>query len=209
MLRGCLLRPQGAAAACRGGVSAPTADAITSFLVELACNGEARAPFGGQSITVDKDSIESSAQNDLQLLAASAFGMMISVQNGGTFWRQRMVHIALPRVLAMNASSKITEPGPLSAMSGPPMGALVVACHIVCCTPLVVVGEQRAKELINMIARGFVEFANAYSNTGTEHPNKSPSYFGGWNDLMSGLLASTLKFISISPDAVSVAVIII
>lgn len=140
----------------------------------------------------------------MQLLAASSFGLMISVQNGGAFWRQRMVHIALPSVLAMNASSKTTEARTLSAMAGPSMGALVMACHIVCCTPLVVVGEQRAKELINMIARGFVEFADAYAQTRAKVSNETSSQFGDWNDLMSGLLAAVLKFFSVSPDDVSV-----
>ena len=206
-----LFRPQGSAAACRGGVSSPTADAVTRFLVELACKGEAQAPFAEIPVTLVKDStcIEPSAELVLQRMAASSFGLMISVQNGGAFWRQRMVHNALPSILAMNASNKAAEAGPLSAMSGPPIGALVVACHVVCCTPLVVIGEQRTKELINMIARGFVEFANAYANTDTNETNKSSSHFGGWNDLMSGLLASMLKFFSVSPDAVSADVCVV
>ena len=130
------------------------------------------------------------------LVAASSFGLMISVQNGGPFWRQRMIHMSMPSVLEANEKkSSTTGKDSLSAVSGPPIGALALSCHIACCTPLVVLGEKRAEDLINMIARGFVEFANA--RTGKDG---SSSHFAGWSDLMSGLLASLLKFMSGSPD---------
>ena len=80
------------------------------------------------------------------------------------------------------------------------MGSLIAACHIVCCTPVVVIGEKRLQDLINMLARGFVEFANARTIDDGDS-SSLPKHFEGWNDLMAVLLASMLKFFSSNADA--------
>ena len=193
-----LLAVVGSAAACRGGASSPTSDVVTRLLVDIACKNEAIIPFTEETVSPREDSSDiRTAGQSLPAMAASSFGMMLSVQNGGPFWRQRMIHIALPLVLD---ASKASSTSTVSAVSGPPIGSLVAATHIVCCTPLVVIGEKRAQELINMIARGFVEFANARTlDSGDSSP--SPKHFEGWNDLMTGLLASMLKLLSSNSDA--------
>ena len=193
-----LLAVVGSAAACRGGASSPTSDVVTRMLVDIACKNEAIIPFTEETVSPREDSSDiRTAGQSLPAMAASSFGMMLSVQNGGPFWRQRMIHIALPLVLA---ASKASSTSTVSAVSGPPIGSLVAATHIVCCTPLMVIGEKRAQELINMIARGFVEFANART-LDDGNSSSSPKHFEGWNDLMAGLLASMLKLLSSNSDA--------
>jgi len=188
----------GSAAACRGGVSSVTSDAVARFLVDVACKNEATIPLTDQKISPREEmSGNRIAGRSLSASAASSFGMMLSVQNGGPFWRQRMIQIALPLVLD---ASKASSTSTVSAVSGPPMGPLIAASHIVCCTPMVVIGEKGAQELINMIARGFVEFAN--SRTLDDGDSSSPpKHFKGWNDLMTGLLASMLKLLGSNSDA--------
>ena len=56
------------------------------------------------------------------------------------------------------------------------------------------IGSEHAKEVVDMVARGFVELADV----------EESSTIGAWGDLVSGILSSILKLLYSSPDYVSV-----
>lgn len=173
---------KGASAACRGGTSAHDADAVTRFLIQLACDRSSSIPLTSESVSVPLD--------EINLAAASSFGSILSVQGGGPFWRQRMVHIALPYILSSKKDSFTRQ----STATGARLGSLVSACHVICCSSIVAIGSEHAKEVVDMVARGFVELADV----------EESSTIGAWGDLVSGILSSILKLLYSSPDYVSV-----
>jgi hypothetical protein len=165
--------------------------------MKLACTGEAQIPFteitiqlaipgeqGRKHPLLDPASLVS-------MLPASAFGSIISVHNGGPFWRQRMTHITLPVLLeALRTQAKSQDP--------PAMGTLTVVCHLICCLPATLLGTTNFKQIIPTLIAGLVYFSKnlnsfAQSDLITAKPSK----------LLSVALAALLKILTTSPEDVS------
>ena len=125
------------------------------------------------------------------ILPASAFGSMLSVHNGGPFWRQRLTHKTLPVLLkALQLQAKSPDP--------PAMGTLTVVCHMICCLPVSLLGESNVKQILPTLIAGLVYFSkNTDVLTRTEMTSSKPT------DLLSIILAALVKILRTSPEDVS------
>lgn len=173
-------------------------DKVALFLIELACTGSSQYPFsrttalqlGRPSQEGQKHPLLNPASHAF-ILPASAFGSMLSVHNGGPFWRQRLTHKSLPILLgALNAQAKSQNP--------PAMGTLCVVCHMLCCLPVSLLGEANMKQMIPTLVAGLVYFSkNSNAMVQSETITSKPT------NLLSIILAALLKILAVSPEDVS------
>jgi hypothetical protein len=126
----------GGAAACRGGLSAKSADEVVTFMTDLACTGLANwgsnSTVGGGmgEVTLDR----------AKAMGGQGFGTMLATEGGGPFWRQRAASIALPRILlVINEASKSTNESLI-------FGCLCAVGHFACTLPLNAIGNEWAGE---------------------------------------------------------------
>ena len=74
---------KGASAACRGGTSAHDADAVTRFLIQLACDRSSSIPFTSESVSVPLDEINlavTSSEPNLQIRALESTKLKPSME---------------------------------------------------------------------------------------------------------------------------------
>ena len=139
------------AAACRGVV---LSDHIARFLLRLACGLSAEITETNTSKT-----IPTSFGDWPRISAASSLVKVLSIKNGGPFWRQRIAHILLPDILkacagAVGHDSALSQ----STLSAHPLGPLSTDCHIVCCIPITALGEHNIKALKEVTVQGLLGF---------------------------------------------------
>lgn len=192
-----ILYLKGSAAACKGGSFSQTGDKIAIFLIELACNGTSQFPFTETQVQLVTPS-EQGQQHPLlnpashvYILPASAFGSMISVHNGGPFWKQRMTHKTLPILMkTLQEQAKSQNP--------PALGTLAVVCHMLCCLPSSLLGSSNIKQILPTLLAGLVYFSkNSSVLAQKESISSKPA------DLLSVILAALVKTLAISPEDVS------
>jgi len=187
----------GSAAACKGGSFSQTADKITSFLIELACTGTSQFPFAAATMQLVTPTITGQKHPLLDpashayILPASAFGSMLSVQNGGPFWRQRMTHKTLPVLLkALQVQAKSQNP--------PALGTLAVVCHMLCCLPASLLGKSNIQQILPTMVAGLVYFSkNLNALAQSDMISSKPA------DVLSIILAALIKILTISPEDVT------
>ena len=194
-----ILYLKGSAAACKGGSFSQTGDKIAIFLIELACNGTSQFPFTETQIQLVTPS-EQGQQHPLlnpashvYILPASAFGSMLSVHNGGSFWRQRMTHKTLPILMkTLQEQAKSQNP--------PALGTLAVVCHMLCCLPSSLLGSSNIKQILPTLLAGLVYFSkNSSALAQSESISSKPT------DLLSVILAALVKTLAVSPEDVSMS----
>jgi len=184
----------GSAAECKGGPYARVGDAIAKFLVELTCTGMAKFSSNREAIELisfTKDGKENPLMNlsaHISTLSASAFGNMLSVQNGGPFWRQRITHKTLPTILkALQEQSQSQYP--------PALGTLAIICHMLCCLPVSVLGGSHVRQFVPTLVAGLV-----YYSKNTSVLVESEMLSSKASGLLSIVIASLAKMLSNSPD---------
>ena len=94
------------------------------FLAELACTGTSLFPFTEATVQLASTSEQGQRHPIMDptshpyILPASAFGSMLSVYNGGPFWRQRMTHKTLPVVMkALRTQARSQNPPALGNLA--------------------------------------------------------------------------------------------
>ena len=188
----------GAAAACKGGTFSQMGDKIALFLIELACRGSSQSPSSdvtAMGLTMPSEQGQKHPLLDPAshafILAASAFGSMLSVHNGGAFWRQRLTHKTLPILLgALSSQAKSQNP--------PAFGTLCVVCHMLCCLPTSLVGEANVKQMLPTVVAGLVYFSkNSSAMAQSEMISSKPA------SLLSIILAALVKVLTVSPEDVT------
>jgi len=187
----------GSAAACKGGPLSPTADKVASFLIELSCTGASQFPFTEATLELVTPSDQGRKHPLLDpashayILPASAFGGIISVQNGGPFWRQRMTHKTLPILSnALQLQAKSQNP--------PSLGTLAVVCHMICCLPGSILGESNIQQILPTMVAGLVYFSKNFKALAqSEMISSKPT------DVLSIILAALTKILTISPEYVT------
>ena len=188
----------GAAAACKGGTFSQMGDKIALFLIELACRGSSQSPSSdvtAMGLTMPSEQGQKHPLLDPAshafILAASAFGSMLSVHNGGAFWRQRLTHKTLPILLgALSSQAKSQNP--------PAFGTLCVVCHMLCCLPTSLVGESNVKQMLPTVVAGLVYFSkNSSAMAQSEMISSKPA------SLLSIILAALVKVLTVSPEDVT------
>jgi len=186
----------GAAAGCRGRHSSKTADEVAKTIVLLACEGSAVSKMLEISaIDCRSDNPTNHHIQELQVMAASALGSVLSVDKGGPFWKQRISHLILPIILSnINIGSSDILNNELNV----DIGTLVCACHLMSCISVPALGKQRLNDLAELILRGFVQFLQTEKLLyEAKDSNMKPKMI---QDMKSLVLATLLKLMDIPPD---------
>ena len=180
----------GSAAACRGGRCSQTADEIASCLVQVACNGSSTIfSFKAPEDEAQKHPILDPASLAF-ILPAAAFGSMLSVKNGGPFWRQRIIHKTIP-ILTKTLQEQALSRCP------PALGSLALVAHMLCSVTQTHLGESKIRQMIPTLIAGLVYFSK---NLDVVVQNDKTSKR---LDLLSIILAALTKTLRISPEDVS------
>jgi len=125
------------------------------------------------------------------VLPASAFGSMLSVQNGGPFWRQRMSHKTLPVLFAaLQAQAKSQNP--------PALGTLAVVCHMLCCLPVSLLGKSQIQQILPTMVAGLVYFSKNVNEFAQSNMISSKT-----EGVLSIILAALVKILAIYPEDVT------
>jgi hypothetical protein len=136
----------GTAAACRGDIQA--SDSVMKFLVQLAILGESSDPCDPKKKVVFASSTE--IQVRLHAAAASAFGFMISIDAGGTLWKQRVIHMALKEVKDSSSAAIMDNADPAF------WGTLSLFGYIVAFSNLSGMSEVSIGMMIKTLIRGAI-----------------------------------------------------
>ena len=189
---------QGSISACKGGGYSQTGDLIASFLMELACTGTSQFPFSDTTIQLPTPNEQGKKHPILDpaahayVIPASAFGSMLSVQNGGPFWRQRLTHKTLPVLLkALKVQAKSQDP--------PALGILAVVCHMLCCLPASLLGKSNVQQILPTLVAGLVYYAKNLDALARSE-QISPKTM----EVLSIILAALVKTLNVSPKDVSI-----
>lgn len=131
------------------------------------------------------------ASSHAYILPATSFGSMLTVHNGGPFWRQRMTHKTLPVLLkALQVQAKSQDP--------PALGTLAVVCHMLCCLPESILGKSNIQQILPTLIAGLVYFSkNLNVLAQSEMISSKPT------DILSIILAALIKILAVSPGDVS------
>lgn len=183
---------QGSAAAVRGRSSSHIADDVALFLVQLSCDGSARAPFLGDEQIVVFGVLDEAAT--LQFASSSAFGAMISVEDGGPFWRQRLVHLASRYVLGTGE-----EKDSQRNLTPLELGRLIISCYVVASSSVTALGEKALIILSDSILMRLSDIYAEDSVTRTTINILGPRMFS----MKELALSAVLKLIATAPNVVS------
>jgi hypothetical protein len=174
--------------------STKTGDAILELLVRLACTGQACLPFSSEKL--DLNTIENvSLRTKYQLKAASAFGIMVSLEGDGQFWKQRLTHKAKTLLGELGGSSSFVD-GKFSPNS---QGRLVLLCHIILSSPTKSFKQDVLASYTQELVSAFVLSFPKQSDDGFVHIENSSSA----RNLQELHLTAALKLMACSPQVVS------
>ncbi len=174
----------GASSACRGITFSAISNDIATLLVTMACQDSYSA--AGIFAPVAKCNLKEMSDPKkitLSIITGNAFGSMLSLNNGGPFWRQRISQIVLPKLIPLDYTCPHLEHGRLLCIS-----------HIVCCVPARALGEKRFLELSSIIING-LETCVSLSN------NKSCNQIAD-HSVKQMLLGSLMKVVDEYPQSV-------
>ena len=190
----CCLQTQGTAAACRGKSSSKTADDVARFLIQLSCDGEAKLPF-----TKDSNLFDISDMTKLYFAAASAFGTMVSTEDSGPFWRQRLMHLATRHLT--QCSNDLDTKSILSAAALTPseIGRLMISCFVIASSGATLIGKNTVDTLADRI---MLDFSRIYAN-GSE-TNIAMNELGLLTfSIKEMVLSAIVKLMAVAPETVS------
>ena len=183
----------GAAAGCRGGVSAPTADKIAKFFLEVACHGKAELPFSGKG----NHEFNCAAFEDetmLGLCAASAYGSMLTVSTMKPLMTQRLLH-ASSKFIKEAYEEEREQARTGLVVKAPRVGLLLVVSYVICNSDF----ERLDRSTLHQVATLVVEGLSSQIFQTDEGAGKS-NFSAASKNLV---LAATLKTICAAPTVVS------
>ena len=129
------------------------------------------------------------------ILPSSAFGNMLSVNNGGPFWRQRIAHKTFPIILkALQDQAQSQNP--------PALGTLAIVCHMLCCLPAALLGESTVRQFVPTLVAGLVYFSKNVSEL-----DQSEKISPRASAVLLIVLAGLVKLLVNSPGDVSITIV--
>lgn len=179
---------QGSVAAC-AGLKSRAADEIVRFLVETTCLGCSRIPFENEVVDITIGGKFSEGQ----VICSSAFGTMLLVDDAGpSFWKQRLVHVALKHIEFPIASEALeVDHHASSGYPHPSLSILNLISHIVASSRLRALGKVAVKSITRQIVGGLVVVGG--ERTEVE----------GFDVVLPLVLAATIKLLCEATDTVS------
>ena len=171
------------------------ADKVALFLIQLSCDGKAQAPFVRDQLTICFDVAD---EAKLRIAAASAFGTMVSIEDGSPLWRQRLMHLAAKHVLYADEEEK-SHYQPVSALTGQELGRLMISCYIVASSRLTAMGEMTLGALGDIIIAGLSKVYGETTVSDTTVKTMGPLMFS----VKELSLAAIVKLMAVVPKLVS------
>jgi len=186
---------QGTAAACRGKSSSKIADDVSNFLIQLSCDGKAQAPFASDACIVD---FSASNEAKLHFAASSSFGAMVSIEDGGPFWRQRLMHLSSKHLL--QASNSLDTKSMLSAEALTPneIGRLLIACFVIASGGVKSLGDSSLNAMADRIMLDFSRIYAEGSETNAAMKDLGTSMFS----VKEMVLAAVVTLMAVAPRTV-------
>lgn len=154
---------------------------IVGFFVSWTCSGKSKIPSTSIEVT-----IPSQFRKEISVLAAQAFGYMISIESGSPFWKQRSCFIAMTDLLK-TCEKNHTDVDNFS------LGAHIAVTHMICCVPLKAIGEENVKKVTQFIIGKLASSINCI-----EGNKKNPE-----DAFVTIGLGAIMKLLSFVPDEVS------
>jgi len=116
---------------------------VARFLALLSCERTAVAPRLGLTEPVE---LKNKNAYHYSILAASALGTMLGLENGTPFWKQRISYLLLPEILPYCDESAL--------------GPILSIAHITCCVSLPGIGRDRLHDIASVLVNGLDMFAS-------------------------------------------------
>lgn len=134
----------------------------------------------------------------LHFASSSAFGTMVSTEDGGPFWRQRLTHLAAGHLL--QTSDGLDTSSMLSAHSLTPteIGRLLIACFVVASSGVTSLGEKSLNALADRI---MLDFSRIYAD-GSETNESTKSLGIQMFSVKEMVLAAVVKLMAVAPTTV-------
>lgn len=153
-------------------------------------------PFASDACMVD---IASPDEAKLHFAASSAFGTMVSTEDGGPFWRQRLMHLAARHLL--QASNGLDTKSILSAQALTPIefGRLLIACFVIASSGVTSIGDTALNALADRI---MLDFSRIYAE-GSETNETMNSLGAQVFSVKEMVLAAVVKLMAVAPSTVS------
>lgn len=187
---------QGTAAACRGKSSSKIADDVARFLIQLSCDGKAQVPFVSDASIVD---IGGSGEAKLHFASSSAFGTMLSTEDGGPFWRQRLMHLAARHLLQASNGIDATSMLSANAITPPEIGRLLIASFVIASSVVTSLGENALSGIADRI---MLDFSRIHAK-GSESNETMIALGSSMFSVKEMVLAAVVKLMAVAPGTVS------
>lgn len=153
-------------------------------------------PFINDELMVD---ISALGTAKLHFASSSAFGTMVSTQDGGPFWRQRLMHLAAKHLLQATDGLDTSAPLSADALTPTEIGRLLIACFVVASSGVTSLGTT---SLSTMADRIMLDFSRMYAE-GSE-TSKTMSDLGTLMfSVKEMVLAAVVKLMTAAPRTVS------
>ena len=138
-------------------------------------------------------------QAQLHFASASAFGTMVSTEDGGPFWRQRLMHLATRHLL--QAPNGLDTRSMLSAYALTPteIGRLLIASFVIASSGLISLGDTALSALADRIMLDFSRIYAEGSETNETMNDLGPLMFS----VKELVLSAVVKLVAVAPSAVS------
>lgn len=135
----------------------------------------------------------------MHFASSSAFGAMVSTEDGGPFWRQRLLHTAVRHL--QQASNGLDTKSMLSASSVTPteIGRLLIACFVIASSGATSLGDKSLNALADRIMLNFCRIYAEGSDT-----NETMTSLGSqMYSVKEMVLAAVVKLMAVAPATVS------
>ena len=152
--------------------------------MSLTCSSTGIIPVANININVP-----SKFHKRLSVMGAQAFGSMLSVENGGPFWKQRTSFIVLPSIFE---TCKIEE-NEIQDTSNQTFGSYLIAAHILCCVSLKAIGDENVKKLTEIVVSKFATQVDNIAGVAKNHEDI----------FINTALGAMIKILSLKPNMVS------
>lgn len=165
-------------------------------MIQISCDSRAHVPIIENGSVVDI-SAQDSAQ--LHFVSSSAFGTMVSTEDGGPFWRQRLMHLAARHLL--QARDGLDSGSILSAHSLTPteIGRLLIASFVITSSEVTSLGEKSLNALADRVMLDFSRIYADGSETTEIRKNLGTLMFS----VKEMVLAAVVKLMAVAPTTVS------
>lgn len=143
--------------------------------------------------------ISAPAEVKLHFASSSAFGTMLSTEDGGPFWRQRLMHLAARHLMEVSNGLDTTSLLSANALTSTEIGCLLISCFVIASSAVTSLGENALSAMADRIMLDFSRMYADGSNTNETLDNLGTLTFS----VKEMVLAAVVKLMAVAPHTVS------